>query len=550
MKFSKLALASVAALGLAGVAQADPTYYVEESLEDWGTLGDDTLSTPQTGANVYGKEDSTAAVWFGAAADDTAILAYEDNAPSGSNKFPTKNGEATTVGSKYLKVSNSSTLWRMLQAYSWQDEKPTEFPVAEDGGVTVGEGLFVDTLVQFTPSEDPPTVEEGSKLIVWMNTNGVLCVTAGLISYDGETSPVTIRKDFATGKTLLTNTWYRLTVSAYQDVDNGEYTEFILNGFTVRIDGALVTATTAVADDGFLESDFAVELDTAVTPLIENNQFFGSLLYNREAKLAAVGFKGEGLVDDILVSDLNPFAGGEPAGGIDFTLTWGADVSAVWYSLDGGVTTRTPQNGVAVTLDSAEAGDTIIFGGTAADSWSFVAEATNTLSATASENEWTVTATAATTGGAAGVTGDLAGFTADQLKTAFPNATPAEINGADNAYLDYQFGQTLNTLSAAPTLKIVDIAESETDGAWDIKVQVLNGESAMAIDDGDEKKTTPLRATLTAIASATLEDFADAPSTNYELVFDSTTTDLTVTVPAKDGQFFKAYIKYAVPENN
>lgn len=564
MKFSKLALASVAALGLAGVAQADPTYYVEESLEDWGTLGDDTLSTPQTGANVYGKEDSTAAVWFGAAADDTAILAYEDNVPSGSNKFPTKNGEATTVGSKYLKVSNSSTLWRMLQAYSWQDEKPTKFPTTgavavPDGvsGVPYNGGLFVDTLVQFTPSEDPPTVEEGSKLIVWMNTNGVLCVTANALSLN-EGAFVNTRTDYETGTKVSTNTWYRLTVSAFNDVcycGEGDGSSLTLHGFSVYIDGSAVVASEPTVSAEAL----AVPLqDTTffefwcwprVLTLINEKKFFPSLDYeNKVASLSAVGFKGEGLVDDLLVSNVDPLPPGQVSG-IDFTLTWDSDVSAVWYSLDGGTTKTPATSGTSVQVADAVAGTSeVIFGGTAADSWNFVAETTNTLAA--SGNSWTVTASAATTGGAAGVTGDLAGFTADQLKTAFPNATPAEINDAKNAYMDYQFGQELNTLSAKPTLKIVDIAESETAGAWDIKVQVLNGETPLAVDNGSEAKSSPMRATLTAIASATLEDFADAPSTNYELVFDSTTTDLTVTVPAKDGQFFKAYIKYAVPENN
>ena len=541
MKFTKLALASVAAFGLAGVASAD-TYYVQDGLE---TLGDGV--SPRTGYTHEGPSLADGAVWFGGAdTDETAVTAYDGNLPA-EYKLPTISGSPMTAGDYYLKVSNSSPLWRLIKEGGYgkvNDEWPTTFPANMD--VEVGSGLYIDTLVQFTPSEDPPETEEGSKLVVWMNTNGVLCVTAGLVSYDGVSSPLTIPTHFVTTTPILTNTWYRLTVSAYQDVDSSEDTEFTLNGFTVSIDGTLVTATTAVADAGFLESDFADEtyLSSDVAALMVANQFFGSLEYNKAGTLAAVGFRGEGLVDDIVISDVLPTFTGGPSG-IDFTLVWDTGVSAVWYAIDGG----DPVGAVSGSPIELADGSTIEITAEAAP-W-YAIDASSIPATPADGQTYTITATEAATGGAAGVEGDLAGFTAAQLKAAFPDATPAQVNSAANAYLDYQFGQALNTLSAAPTLKIVDIAQNAEDATlWDIKVQVLNGKTPMAIDNGEVAKTTPLKAALKVIAAATLAGLDPTAADTYDLTYDSTATDLTVTVPAADGQFFKAYIQYAVPANN
>ena len=539
MKFSKLALASVAALGLAGVAQADPTYYVEESLELWSANPE--LTTPQTGANVYGNTDNGGAVWFGAAADDTAILAYEGNVPSGSNKFPTKNGEATTVGSKYLKVSNSSTLWRMLQTYSWEGEKPTAFPVAEDGGVTVGEGLFVDTLVQFTPSEDPPTVEEGSKLIVWMNTNGVLCVTAGCLCWDTENEPTAVRTDFETTTTLTTNTWYRLTVSAFSNILQGEDVAtlgWILNGFEVRIDGQKVTTKEGqpVADAGFTAEETGLialkAVNEAAAASITARQFFGSLQTGFAATLAAVGFKGEGLVDDILVSDLLPTFTADVSG-IDFTLTWDEGVSAVWYAI--GDTTNSYTTTVTTGLT---VGQKVAYGG----AWGVPGEIT------LADGSNQAKVSLATTGGAAGVTNStLAALTPAAIKTAFgDNVTPEQINADPYAGLDYDLGQNFGYITGAPELKIVDIAQNGDN--WDIKVQVLatvkeGGENPVPLAiDSNNSENPKLRATLQIKAAATLAELEGATPAKKTIVYDATATDLTISVPAVDGQFFKAYI--------
>ena len=178
MKFYKLALASVAAFGLAGAAMADDetvTPLVADGLEDWPITNPATI--PQTGMTDEGTDGSKiGSVWFGAASEDTVVTAYGGDVAATSKDRP--DGITATPNDKFLKVSNSSPLWRVFKAYTYDGDAPTTFPAtpvtvpAAADQTAAGKyhgGLFIDTLVQFTPSEDAPTPEDGSKLIVWMN---------------------------------------------------------------------------------------------------------------------------------------------------------------------------------------------------------------------------------------------------------------------------------------------------------------------------------------------------------------------------------------------
>ena len=531
MKFNKLALATAAAFGLAGAAVAD-TYYVQEGLETW-TVG----GKPQTGNNINGGTGTYEAVWFGGGdSDETAVTAYDGDQPTG--QLPVIGTGEFAVGDYYLKVSNSNPLWRIIDPDGYaqvNDEWPTDFP--EGLEVNVGDGLFIDTLVQFTPSEDAPSVDpanDGSKLVVWMNTNNVLCVTAAKIIAEGDDAGLIVPDNFETTKPIVTNTWYRLTVKAYDTVLSDGATRNV-HAFKVYIDGAEVSSAGAVA--GASEYAFYPLINDALGDDIAAGKVFFSLSDDASATLAAVGFKGEGLVDDIVVSDVEPTLTPSTLG-IDFTLTWGDDVSAAWYSVDGGETkTEVASSGTTVTLADAVAGTTVLtYGGTAVDPWQAVADGSATLAA--SDNTFALTAADAATAGDAGVTDTfLGGLTPAQVKAAFGNdVTPGDVNSAAAPYWDYQLGQDLSTLAAAPSLKIVDIQPNGDD--WDIKVQVLNGTTPLEIDTGDG---TTLRATLKVKSADALEDLDDAEPTAYDLSFDEEETDLTITVTA--GAFFKAYIE-------
>lgn len=562
MKFTKFALASAAAFGLAGAASA--TDYVGDGLDKWEHLD----KAPMTG---YGEDGTVSgsgvdAVWYGGKdGDETKVMAYADEgAPAAySGKHPSTNEVEMAAGDYYLKVSNSDPLWRMLNKYD-QDPQTGDWPASfpTEGAVVVPDaavdeqtqellpyngGLFVDTLVQFTPSEEAPTVEygDGSKLIVWMNSESNLCVTAGKISYNG--AYVNTTTDFTTTTPLKTGVWYRLTVSAFNDVALAAFSSCTMHGFVVRIDGTEVVAkadtvdATALAMPAFDPDDddyFACYPE--VLTLIKAKKFFCSIdCESTVATLAAVGFKGEGLVDDIVVTDVEPTFGPAPVGGIDFTLTWGEGVSAVWYAIDGVESEAT--NGEEIELED---GEEFAITRATPEAW-YTIDPASTNAAPVDGETYTVSATAAATAGAAGVTDEaLANWTVAQVKAAFGDTvTPAAIEAADAPYLDYQFGQDLGTLSAAPDVKITDIAENATEG-WDITVKMFKGTDALDIETGTGSEgSKTIKAALKVKQAATLAGLASAEPATYDLTFDDDKTDITVTVTA--GSFFKAYVEFA-----
>lgn len=534
MKFTKFALASVAAFGLAGVASAENL--VADGLESW----EDLNKSPQTGYSVDGTESEAGqnAVWFGGKdGDETKVMAYAaEGAPAAySGKRP---GDLDAANNNYLKVSNSDPLWRMINKYS-KDEMtgdwPTPFPAEDNTNVEVGDGLFVDTLVQFTPSEDVPDVEEGSKLIVWMNSESNLCVTASKIITEGDDEGTIAVTNFVTSKQLKANTWYRLTVKAYDTVLSDGASRNV-HAFKVLIDGKYVSSDDAVAGDD--EFNFFPLMKDELEDALAAGEVFFSLSDDSTATLAAVGFKGEGLVDDIVVTDVDPFPSGAPAGGIDFTLTWGEGVSAVWYAIDGVESEAT--KGEEIELED---GEEFAITRATPEAW-YTIDPASTNAAPVDGETYTVTATAAATAGAAGVTDEaLANWTVAQVKAAFGDTvTPAAIEDADAPYLDYQFGQDLGTLSEAPDVKITDIAE--TAGGWDITVQMFKGTDALDIETGTGSEgSKTIKAALKVKQAATLAGLASAEPETYELTFDDDKTDITVTVTT--GSFFKAYVEFA-----
>ena len=77
---------------------------------------------------------------------------------------------------------------------------------ADGTALDIGDGLYFDSMVQFTATEDAPDVTDGDKLIVWLKETPVegststyeLCVTAATLDSESEYLPKA--KVFATGK--------------------------------------------------------------------------------------------------------------------------------------------------------------------------------------------------------------------------------------------------------------------------------------------------------------------------------------------------------------
>ncbi len=279
---------------------------------------------------------SGASSWTTNKVGDTSLVKTYggDNvaAPASGQSVP-KLFEATLGGSNYLALeTNGAELQRKINGSS---------------GQTVGsDGLYIDTLVQFTPSESAPSDISGAKLAIWLGVeNDVtnLCVAGGYY-YDNEGAPsVGSNKVYSLSGTYDAGTWYRLTVKA---VDISNTSQVPLVGFSIYVNGVAVAATEAVYDSSIgamLKNVMTSENQT----LIDGGKFIPvANAVNFEAlTLSTVGFQGSGAVDDLVVTTNDPFYVAPTT--IAFTLTFGEGISAVAYTVgeeSGTFTSGTPVN--------------------------------------------------------------------------------------------------------------------------------------------------------------------------------------------------------------
>lgn len=244
-------------------------------------------------------------------------------------------------GQNYLELSTEGgTLWRSLAAGNTHGEG-IGGRLGAAQALPAG-GLYIDTMVQFTPTEDggAPDTTGGDKLAIWLNvetgegletpvTN--LCVKANAYTL-GEAGPMAAATTFplvpADGSALSINpgTWYRLTVKAVANAlatdENG-----IIPAFEIRVDGALMKAASGLPFSEFFGEFVAEGLQAAYG----QNALFPSLQEMGGAgasiTLQAVGFKGSGALDNLAFSETEP----QPTPGPEFAVNWGeSGVTAVW----------------------------------------------------------------------------------------------------------------------------------------------------------------------------------------------------------------------------
>ena len=244
-------------------------------------------------------------------------------------------------GQNYLELSTEGgTLWRSLAAGN-TDGEGIGGRLGAAQALPAG-GLYIDTMVQFTPTEDggAPDTTGDDKLAIWLNvetgegletpaTN--LCVKANAYTL-GEAGPMAAPTTFplvpADGSALSINpgTWYRLTVKAVANAlatdENG-----IIPAFEIRVDGALMKAASGLPFSEFFGEFVAEGLQAAYG----QNALFPSLQEMGGAgasiTLQAVGFKGSGALDNLAFSETEP----QPTPGPEFAVNWGeSGVTAVW----------------------------------------------------------------------------------------------------------------------------------------------------------------------------------------------------------------------------
>ena len=361
---------------------------------------------PSAGANdisLVGFENYTA---------DQTVIGYGDNGQEGGSLWSCVGDDASLVkayGGENAAVPAiteprpfaGETNTKYLNLDTNGSELQRTIPSA--GQSVAADGTYVDTLVQFTPSESAPGADDltSAKLAIWLGVeNNVtnLCVQGAY--YDttdgGLTLDATSNQVYKLNKSCDPNTWYRLTVKAISTIGNAAAGTDYYPGFVILIDGEEIATSTAVYSSDALTKFFAPTaegaggaddyLDADNLALLKSGKFIPSLDSTRAAAtLTAVGFKGTGALDDFVVTTEQPDL--TPAG-IDFTLTWPTGFTPVSYTIDGGTPVLIDGN-TTFPIQVAD-GAVVAFTFTNADG------ATKTMTATASSSVNEIDASTAT----------------------------------------------------------------------------------------------------------------------------------------------------------
>ena len=356
-RMKKLLFAIAGAASFAALA-ADP----EVRTGDIDVLGfenfDLTLETV-TGA-VVDRTDSGVegtSKWSCSGDDASLVKPYGgDNATAPSITEPAPfAGETNT---KYLALdTNGSELQRAIPAA---------------GQTVAADGTYVDTLVQFTPSESAPTSTDldGAKLAIWLgvdsehNTTNLMVAGAYYMMTDPQdesTLTFTTSTNYTLSGTYVPGTWYRLTIKAISSLANGAVGQY-LPGFVVSIDGQTLSIAGSATDSPAYTILTEGGLVTGANKdLLDDNQFIPALGVSDTTvvpTLTSVGFKGTGALDDFVVTTVAPDF--TPAA-ISLTLTWTpAEVTGVSYVLESDpATTNVVTSGTAVLIPAAAIGTNV-----------------------------------------------------------------------------------------------------------------------------------------------------------------------------------------------
>lgn len=478
MKTLKFMLAAATAIGIASVAQAGQYTGASTGFEKL-KQGDKVFTGVRD--NVVNDTDlDSYFCYVGANADDneSEIVAFTDNAtpvtrPTGITKF---DGADATSRANALQVSTGTD--PLLRTF-----KPVANSAPQEG-VEFTTSTYIDTLVQFTvtPSTDTVTPGENDKLMIYLketaktdsegNPTGEtatnLVVMAGYLSAGPKVTPTEFK--LVTKDDVMPGTWYRLTVEAVPAVVDATWLPGAI-GFRIKLDNALLHT----ADETYAEDDEIIGMvaeSEKVGGEITEGKVFLSLLAGKvdACTLQAVGFAGEGLVDDLVVTDVNP-----EVRTVNFTLAYDADkVTAIEYTIGDTLYWQTDKLVEEVAENSVITINSITY----VDGYEFDSFTTTGLTA-AGDNKFTVNGDAAASLTINAKASASAGYpeyipaddaTVKGLYDAWKAnvAGDGDVSAAQNQFL-------LNTAAANTaaggdaTLKITSIAQN-ANGGWDIVV--------------------------------------------------------------------------------
>ena len=379
----------------------------------------------------------------------------------------------------YLELSTEGgTLWRSINGLS----SATTLGKAQE---VPADGLYIDTMVQFTPTEDggDPDLDPSDKLAIWLRvttdaedaTKSVtnLCVRGCAMTTEGtgrnETPVATPTTFVLTGAEVKAGTWHRLKVRAIGNIVNqGQVEGDFVSGFVVEID----RKTMRIANDGVsCDSKFTGYYESALVDgaakLITDGQFIPSLMgYQNEDKsaLQAVGFKGSGAIDSLQFTTQDP--GGEDPAPVKVNLTISAENATV----------------TGITAGEVAVGSNLTFTVTAAEGYNLTGVTINGKTVTAdADGNYTYTVTADDTAVAVVVTVVAAApayptYIPDNaaIKSKFDAWVTNKANGDRDAASANMDAFLLNVApgevtTAKANFKIVSIEQND-QGAWVAKV--------------------------------------------------------------------------------
>lgn len=403
------------ALAASVAAFADPITAINfEGYTVGSTVGNFDTDTPDAAGG-----DTTPRFVYDGTADDSTVKAYgQGEDPAIRTAWFTTNA---TENLNYLELSTGDgTLWRSIKrATSTTVDEQTTWSIGDPQ--SVDEGIYLDTLVQFTAWEDDaPTVGEADKLAVWLSVTNVtnegvekpmtnLMVRAGY----RDASSFRITNYVLQGKTIEAGKWYRLTIKAVDDVviQTSEYASYYnLPTFEIWIDGDQMGASQPTFDTelaGNLVTGGLISEDTKTK--FTTGKYFLSMVQGAHGTpntLQAVGFQGTGAVDDIVWTTEDPIS--QTPSVVEYTLTLtGGENATVAYVIGEGES-QTWDGSSTITVKK---GDSITFTATPAEGFTYDG---------ATHGDWTLSGTE--------ITYTLANIT-EATTVAVPSAvaeTPAE----------------------------------------------------------------------------------------------------------------------------
>lgn len=485
MKTLKFMLAAATAIGIASVAQAGQNRNASTGFEK---LPQGTKVITGIIDNKTGDSDiSSYFCYAGANVDDneSEIVAFTDNAtpvtrPSGITKF---DGADATSRANALQVSTGTD--PLLRTFR---------PVANSApqaGEEITTSTYIDTLVQFTVTPSTDTVPPGDddKLMIYLKEtattttgdDGVAVVTTAtnLVVKGGylESAASASQKEYVVQNIPVEpGVWYRLTVEAIPAsvVNKDMGPQLGLMVFRVKINGV----------DCVFGGDTINTSDQNVVVFFMQNQELFQAIGTRQVVLSlkaatsstsknalqAVGFAGEGLVDDLVITDVDP-----AVRTVNFTLAFDENkVTAIEYTIGDVPYWQTDK----LVEEVAESSVITINSVTYADGYEFDSFTTTGLTA-AGDNKFTVNGDAAAS---------LTINAKSSASAGYPEYIPAEdatvkglydawkanvagegdVSAAQNQFL---LNTTASNEAAAgdATLKITSIAQN-ANGGWDIVV--------------------------------------------------------------------------------